>query len=548
MALLEEHGRRWRGPEAGIFFERDPAPAVIAFCEAQGVAFEDPDFNPNGSFPDAVAEPSSPLARRSASADAYCSVFWPGPSFVDGGAWRRFRNVAEGCEPKVYDRLSITDVDQGGLSNCWLCATVCAAIQAAPDVVASMVSPAEPNDQGCYSVRLFVEGRPLYVPVDDRVFCAHGALFDMHSRQAHEMYVPLIAKALAKWLTWYDLNGDDRDRRADGNARTVDEGCHLYCLKALTGSDSHGGLAKHVLQWTGDDPWAVSRDAAPDLLRAVFGRGCACTCGGAGEGGASGGVRSFFKGSDSGLVDSHAYTVIWHGDAAGVELVQLRNPWGGDGEWTGDWSDGSPLWSERPEVKAALDAIRADASLARRPFDDGRENDGIFFMAFGDFVKEFQHVEHVDPPFGGVAQAARAQFLLDQAGKPSAQWRIRPPVESVSRWDVSGLRFFDAAGAEIAPTGAVESGSAADAKYDNNPGWDAHSMLFSGEEGACCGVRADDECGTWVGGRFDPPAAVAAVTFNQDDFTEVLLEKHDPESDTWLLARTLTDVALVEAY
>ena len=186
--------------------------------------------------------------------------------------------------------------------------------------------------------------------------------------------------------------------------------------------------------------------------------------------------------------------------------------------------------------------------MARRPFDDGRENDGIFFMTFGDFVKEFQHVEHVDPPFGGVAQAARAQFLLDQAGKPSAQWRIRPPVESVSRWDVSGLRFFDAAGAEIAPTGAVESGSAADAKYDNNPGWDAHSMLFSGEAGACCGVRADDECGTWVGGRFDPPAAVAAVTFNQDDFTEVLLEKHDPESDTWLLARTLTDVALVEAY
>ena len=70
VALLEEHGRRWRGPEAGIFFERDPAPAVIAFCEAQGVAFEDPDFNPNGSFPDAVAEPSSPLARRSASASA----------------------------------------------------------------------------------------------------------------------------------------------------------------------------------------------------------------------------------------------------------------------------------------------------------------------------------------------------------------------------------------------------------------------------------------------------------------------------------------------
>ena len=118
----------------------------------------------------------------------------------------------------------------------------------------------------------------------------------------------------------------------------------------------------------------------------------------------------------------------------------------------------------------------------------------------------------------------------------------------MSRWDVSGLRFFDAAGAEIKPTGAIESGSAADAQYDNNPGWDAHSMLFSGEEGACCGVRADDECGTWVGGSFDPPAAVAAVKFNQDDFTEVRLEQHHAATDTWFLARLLTGVALVEAY
>ena len=63
--------------------------------------------------------------------------------------------------------------------------------------------------------------------------------------------------------------------------------------------------------------------------------------------------------------------------------------WLGDGEWTGDWSDGSPLWSERPEVKAALDAIRADASLARRPFDDRRENDGIFFMSLVDLCSVY---------------------------------------------------------------------------------------------------------------------------------------------------------------
>ena len=44
----------------------------------------------------------------------------------------------------------------------------------------------------------------------------------------------------------------------------------------------------------------------------------------------------------SGLIPGHAYTLLSAHEANGVRLLRLRNPWG-DHEWTGDWSDKSPL-------------------------------------------------------------------------------------------------------------------------------------------------------------------------------------------------------------
>ena len=52
-----------------------------------------------------------------------------------------------------------------------------------------------------------------------------------------------------------------------------------------------------------------------------------------------------------------------------VRLVKLRNPWG-SGEWNGDWSDQSPLWTEE---------LRSQVGF------DGSRDDGIFWMDFNDF-------------------------------------------------------------------------------------------------------------------------------------------------------------------
>merc|ERR1711865_176591 len=53
---------------------------------------------------------------------------------------------------------------------------------------------------------------------------------------------------------------------------------------------------------------------------------------------------------DHGLVSGHAYAILQVKKVKDFRLVQFRNPWG-SGEWTGDWSDKSDLWTKHPDVK-----------------------------------------------------------------------------------------------------------------------------------------------------------------------------------------------------
>jgi hypothetical protein len=45
----------------------------------------------------------------------------------------------------------------------------------------------------------------------------------------------------------------------------------------------------------------------------------------------------------------------------------LRNPWG-SGEWTGDWSDNSPLWTE--ELRKKVGCVAADDGTFHIPYED----------------------------------------------------------------------------------------------------------------------------------------------------------------------------------
>ena len=81
------------------------------------------------------------------------------------------------------------------------------------------------------------------------------------------------------------------------------------------------------------------------------------------------------------MIKGHAYSLLNIEDIVAdggetVSLVRIRNPHG-KMEWNGDWSDNSSKWDAiSDEVKAAIGHSDND--------------DGGFFMAFEDWVNEFE--------------------------------------------------------------------------------------------------------------------------------------------------------------
>ena len=85
-----------------------------------------------------------------------------------------------------------------------------------------------------------------------------------------------------------------------------------------------------------------------------------------------------------GLVEGHAFSVLQLVEVEGFKLVQLRNPWGSEKEWNGDWSDASPLWAANPGVR---DAVGFEAGP-----------NGLFWMPFDRFAAIFVRDGHANPP------------------------------------------------------------------------------------------------------------------------------------------------------
>lgn len=80
--------------------------------------------------------------------------------------------------------------------------------------------------------------------------------------------------------------------------------------------------------------------------------------------------------SSEGVISGHAYSLIsiheFQHNGEQVKLLKLRNPWG-SGEWQGDWSDKSELWT--PALRKKLGCVEDD--------------DGAFFIKFEDYLQHF---------------------------------------------------------------------------------------------------------------------------------------------------------------
>jgi calpain, invertebrate len=89
-----------------------------------------------------------------------------------------------------------------------------------------------------------------------------------------------------------------------------------------------------------------------------------------------------------GLVRGHAYSItkvamvdiITPNTKGKIPMLRLRNPWGNEAEWIGQWSDKSPEWQYVP-------------GYAKKDIDLAFDNDGEFWISFRDFIMYFDRLE-----------------------------------------------------------------------------------------------------------------------------------------------------------
>lgn len=236
------------------------------------------------------------------------------------------------------------DVKQGSLGDCYFIAAIAAVAEVADRARNCIVSRNFYNTAGIHSVALCIAGLWEEITLDDQFPCIGSKPAFSQSRN-NDLWVLLLEKAWAK---------------VHGGYLNIESGYLSEALFALTGAPTYSFFTTPK---SADSNWKA-------ILEAERSNYIMCAS-----------SKNMKAGSDArdantGLSFSHAYSLLSgvevNSNGRTVRLVKLRNPWG-RGEWRGDWSDNSPLWT--PQLKAQVQLKS--------------EDDGIFFMSWDDFQKYF---------------------------------------------------------------------------------------------------------------------------------------------------------------
>ena len=306
-----------------------------------------------------------------------------GVGFVDLAFPPRAQSIARDFEtpkapdhtwmrPKVYCKeppamfvgeIEPNDIDQGLLGDCYfMCALAC--ISEFPDLVREIFSAAQYPELGCYAVRCCKNGWWQNCLIDDLMPVNPATkipLFGKNREEPHELWVSLIEKTYAK------LHGSYAAIRSGDPACAVADmiGGPYRRFNTLPGWEGRGDdVWETIKQW--DDENQLLTLSTPGVdLNAISGTKTESRVA----------IQLAEKYESVGLATGHAFSLISAVEVEGHRLCKIRNPWGNDKEWNGEWSDDSPLWTE--SMKKAVEHKAAA--------------DGTFWMAWKDVSKWFNN-------------------------------------------------------------------------------------------------------------------------------------------------------------
>lgn len=113
--------------------------------------------------------------------------------------WKRPAEAFKGSAFTIYNEISPSDIKQGDCGDCYFLSSI-SSLAEFPQRVKDIFITNEVNEAGCYAVRLYINGEPEIVVVDDYFpWCNHKDNWAFsRSSQDQEIWVLILEKAWAK--------------------------------------------------------------------------------------------------------------------------------------------------------------------------------------------------------------------------------------------------------------------------------------------------------------------------------------------------------------
>ena len=161
---------------------------IVKYCQEQGHKFVDDSFPPcdKSLFIDPNKKPENLQLRN---------IQWLSPEYI------RTHPDEYNLKWTVYNEPKFNDIKQGLLGNCWLLSGLAVIIEK-PEMLRRIIITKDYCPQGCYQVRLCLNGEWQTVIVDDLFPCDSNGCLIYSQASRKQLWVPLIEKAMAK------LNGN----------------------------------------------------------------------------------------------------------------------------------------------------------------------------------------------------------------------------------------------------------------------------------------------------------------------------------------------------
>jgi len=244
------------------------------------------------------------------------------------------------CIFSKKSEINTQDIIQGSMASCYLIVAL-ANMSRIPKRIYDLFLSTEVNDVGVYGMKVYVQGEPKIVLVDDFFPSKDGKFtFSMTQKDDNEMWVQICEKV------WGKVNQACYLRTFLGTPQEA-----LYFLAPSPSYYIHHREYKTVPSYLWE---LLTTSMAKNYL--------ICT-----------NTEEINDESNTGLFKFHAYGVLDLIEVDDIQLIKLRNPWG-DKEWKGKYSNvNSPEWTEKLKKKVNTKDLVS----------------GSFFMSFEDYLDYF---------------------------------------------------------------------------------------------------------------------------------------------------------------